>query len=493
MKNRLNLKIVSLLLLLSAQLSHPLPELFKGRTFPEADFFKDTVGVDEKQFRKDFRWNEKTGVLDAVVDRWKNPEGPAAREAAAYEPWIQEHSRRQAIFNGSIHFETVEDLNRALGEKKGEAGGRLRPLPGDPAKFNILLHNPADPSATDVTDLQADPRNKNAVFQVASTMYGPLEGRIAYPNVSLGKMLICPGHGPAQGERASISATPATIYRKYFMPTEIQIKRLKGENIPHLKKEDGNYFYLLSELSERAPRNSQNPLIQFIFKNQKADVNVVRKNKFSLKEDVPMVGIFTHADIDVTVKHAQEKNHLESIPLEEQQKITQTFNAAHDMEFSYWPWKNQNEIDFAKVVLRGMYEGTLKKAYLLGKKKVFLTLLGGGVFKNDMNWVAEIFEDESMRKFIKESGLEVNLIYRSKSDPAVLERFYRAAYNINADAPNRADEERIVNEEMTSAASLLPPKETSWTRIKKWFLPAISAGAACAVYIRHKKDNSTPP
>lgn len=442
-------------------------------SFPEADFFKDIVGVDEKTFRTELGWNEKTGVLDTITnldhndyEQWK-------------KDWIAEYPRRAAIFNGQVSFETLNKINQDINLQRRFAA--LHSL-GRP-KFNILLHDPNHPERTDVTALQADPENNDSVVQVASTMYGPVEGRIANPKEYLGKMLDCPWHGPAQGERASIAAGAATTYRKYFMPTENHMRSVAGELIPGL---DGNYYYLLSAFGDKAPRS-----------NQKVNVSAVRSSRFS-SGDIHNIGIFTHANVDVTVKHAAAKHTLEQIPLHQEQKVTQVFNAAHDMEFSFWPFKNKNEIDFAKIMLKGMYEGTLKKAYLLGKRKVFLTLLGGGVFKNDMKWVAEVFEQEHLQQFIQDAGLEVNLIYRPVNNPDVLKRLYAVSCRINTPA---VDEKICAQETMKKAEKLLKENESYATRVKNWTqekpwssLAFFGTGtiASAVLYLRYKTGSKKP-
>lgn len=72
------------------------------------------------------------------------------------------------------------------------------------------------------------------------------------------------------------------------------------------------------------------------------------------------------------------------------------------------------------------YERTIKAAIAFGNKKVFLTLVGCGVFNNELAWVADAVE--RCKKDIQDYGLEVTLIVydaNSRQDgtfPPFLER-----------------------------------------------------------------------
>ena len=61
----------------------------------------------------------------------------------------------------------------------------------------------------------------------------------------------------------------------------------------------------------------------------------------------------------------------------------------------------------AKLILNWTYEAVLKLAYIQGINKVFLTIVGGGVFNNDPLWVVNALASQA--DFIKKSGLEVIL------------------------------------------------------------------------------------
>jgi hypothetical protein len=72
-------------------------------------------------------------------------------------------------------------------------------------------------------------------------------------------------------------------------------------------------------------------------------------------------------------------------------KVTQTYCSALPVAYSYHPanlWQ-----DFARLVLEASYEATICAAILnrqsTGNNHVFLTLLGGGAFGNETNWIID--------------------------------------------------------------------------------------------------------
>jgi hypothetical protein len=61
------------------------------------------------------------------------------------------------------------------------------------------------------------------------------------------------------------------------------------------------------------------------------------------------------------------------------------------------------------LILKWIYEATLKAAILKEKKRVFLTRIGGGVFENKDKWIDEAIIDAVKDPALKNSGLEVIL------------------------------------------------------------------------------------
>lgn len=359
------------------------------------DFFEDVAGITEE------------GLKALIKDRlsyW-------SRELGSYERWKkrwiedEKFPRQKAIFAGKHEFATVAELDKQIEtdedflKKKAQEEAEQA---SSKASFNIIIHDNKQPELSDIRVLQADSNNKGAFFQVASTKH-VLEGSSWHPDVLLSSMLST----PVQGEWAAISAAGATIYRKYFMPIENDLKQRWSEFFHWSSSYNPALYNLFHEIQNKVPSVGN--------QNYKYDAN-----------DKNLMGIFTHSDIYVT-NLVQADRTMESIPLEKEQKITQIFNAAHDLRdylFSDDGLPSEQVIQFAKMVLAGMYEGTIKSAYYQsvnsihkdpnlfpGRKKLYLTLLGGGSFRNDIGWIADVFEADAFINFIKKSGLEINLIY----------------------------------------------------------------------------------
>lgn len=385
----------------------------QGKQFLAKGFFKEIVGMTEEEFRDTYawQWNKQThkdarlGALAGIdtLAKWK----------AWKQNWIKEYEPapgvfpRQAIFAGTPEYQTLGQINQHIAQTP------INPH-RNKAQFNILLHDNQNPQATEITHLQANPQNKHAVFQLASTFFGPLEGGMIDPKNSITEML----KYPVQGEWASVSAAGATIFRKYFMITDSFINRRAGLNsVP-------GEVYLLHNLRNKAPvipnpdRHGHTDRI--------VDIAALKKYIYDPK-DKQQIGIFSHENIYTTsecIANQHEKGNatLLSIPLRNDQLITQIFNASYDLK-SYIRDVIKNKeplspqvIDFAKMVLEAMYEGTLKQASLNGSRKVFLTLIGGGAFLNDIRWIAKALEQPGLIEFMQKSGLEINIIFRADAN-----------------------------------------------------------------------------
>ena len=101
---------------------------------------------------------------------------------------------------------------------------------------------------------------------------------------------------------------------------------------------------------------------------------------------------------------ADPKTMVELVP--HKQIINQVFVAAPD--FGQGTNKRSKRADeWAKLILKSSYEGTLLMAARHGSQKVVLTWVGGGAFNNDPAWVVEILE--GLEPMIKNLGLDVTL------------------------------------------------------------------------------------
>lgn len=286
---------------------------------------------------------------------------------------------------GTFSLISLRELKHMLPTQSQSGTGRL----------SIIVGN--------VCSLQAHPANSDAVFQVASN-YNAIESQSEKALTLLENYL----YDPTQGPFASISAMPALIWRHYFS--------MNG----HAQQEN-NMINLLA----RTPLG----------------IHVVG-GYLQLPQSEALAALVTSADTwydelcigmhrDVWVTHWAERasqytiGNIHRLPAP-YHSVNQVFFAAIDFALLNAQHKHDPQAhQLARLILKAAYEGTLIAAAAYGKHKVFLTMVGCGVFENDANWIAPILLDNM--PFIKQYGLDVYLVLGS---PHELKKFSSANQNL---------------------------------------------------------------
>lgn len=271
----------------------------------------------------------------------------------------------------------------------------------DKPYFRIIIHNPKVPEQTDIRYLQADPNLKYANFQIASTFWGPLEGGMYRWQNSLEEML----GRPVQGEEASISAAPATIFRKYFMKPVYLLENL-GKN---LRIDQGRYGPRINATNYTPHTSDINKIGIGIHKN------IVVSSGYGIGSSGP--------DARPGKTDSQEKLPIyiqnDKVDTSKTQIIHQIFTAAYDVSRARSDFQARsitsdqfykNIVSTAKKILAGMYKGALGAPFITNSPVLYLTLLGGGAFLNSPEWIANAITPHD--DLIKNGGLQVTLIYR---------------------------------------------------------------------------------
>jgi len=218
----------------------------------------------------------------------------------------------------------------------------------------------------------------------------------------------------------SIAAGPATVYRNYFAPVtradgslqEGQTEDLQINNLADLEEIVGNSpqgrfwenvgGYTLAQ--DRGLKTLNHTL-------QKLDREKIK--------DKLRVGI--HCDVQVT-----STNWGNNQIRDPDHTCTQVFCSACSVAYSRngtGPWAQ-----FATLVLEGAYEATLLAALMHalrypdkpGAKVVYLTAVGGGVFGNDMSWIATALDMACERILPRcvAAGVVLDLRFGSYMPPA---------------------------------------------------------------------------
>ena len=310
---------------------------------------------------------------------------------------------------GSIEIASIAQLREQAVSKQTGTGCVFNVIEGYDQPWNNWFRDKVD-----VTALQAQVKNKDAVFQVASNFNGlegsgaPAAGIMPYLNPSL----------YVQGEAAALSAMPGIIYRMYYMPHQVNGITYYGQLrqqlnlLEHFK--DGLYAIPVSS--------------GYIGSVPHLDV-FAQLSDADLKELAGKVNVALHADVQVSGGLGPLKSELPIYKavkvVDQSQKVNQIFAAALN------PYQNNSQSpgykNLAQMLLYAAYEGALKSAYVNGKKKVYLTLIGGGVFGNKLLWITRAIE-HAAREFQAKGDMEINLVvYYSGSykeqDPVAWSRF----------------------------------------------------------------------
>ena len=241
--------------------------------------------------------------------------------------------------------------------------------------------------------------NENATFQAAS-QFNLLE--MVSPDVSPESGVDIYENDYTQGPACAIACGAGTIYRNYFVKLENQIGQSRTNQIDCLK-DIGEYFNNENS-SHWKMENGYAFATREGLKNISECIKKLDNAKYEDLKSKLRIGV--HANTEVTIN---EKKHL----------VTQVYCSAlpirySNIETSEWE-------SFARLILEGTYESTfyaaLQNYEQTGNKKLFLTLVGGGVFGNPLDWILESIE-KSVVKFEK-TPLEVKIVSYGGSNEKV--------------------------------------------------------------------------
>lgn len=255
----------------------------------------------------------------------------------------------------------------------------------------------------DVSDLHADPANAGAVFQVAS-QFNLLE--MISPQVTPEAGVGIYENDHTQGPRCAIAAGAGTIYRNYFVHVPGADTGVVGQSATHqldcladLGHALGNANAQLWTMRNGYALASSEGLRKISQRLGAAPDTAIDQLRQALR-----IGI--QQGTQVTIGNAQHT-------------VTQAYCSALPVAYSEADptlWEQ-----FARLVLEAAYEATLCTAILqrlkTGNRSVFLTLLGGGAFGNDLAWIVESLA-RSLRLY-RAWDLDVAIVSHRTRHPAI--------------------------------------------------------------------------
>ncbi|MBP1466864.1 hypothetical protein EYB53_014210 [Candidatus Chloroploca sp. M-50] len=250
-----------------------------------------------------------------------------------------------------------------------------------------------------VQHLHADPANTSALFQVAS-QFNLLE--MTSPNVTPEQGVGIYDYDHTQGPACAIAAGAGTIYRNYFAPVNGRIGQTASNQIDCLADLGhalGNANGKLWQMQNGYALPSRSGLTA-IGERLQAASEAERDDLRSLLR----IGMQWQTQVTIAAS-----GHL----------VSQAYCSALPVAYASHPtdlWE-----PFARMVLEAAYEATLCagiiNAATHGSPRIFLTLLGGGVFGNDIRWIIASIA-RALHRY-QAYGLDVAIVSHGRSNDYV--------------------------------------------------------------------------
>eukprot|EP01089_Gocevia_fonbrunei_P018558 TRINITY_DN6303_c0_g1_i1.p1 TRINITY_DN6303_c0_g1~~TRINITY_DN6303_c0_g1_i1.p1 ORF type:complete len:489 (-),score=94.01 TRINITY_DN6303_c0_g1_i1:24-1490(-) len=236
----------------------------------------------------------------------------------------------------------------------------------------------------DVSYLQSLKENVNALFQVASNFNGveatsekssPEERNFTYRYI----------FDPTQGPAASISAGAAAITRVHAPFYTLSTKSTSPDS---WKQKTSKQVNFLENLSEHFPiRNGY-----VLFSGNEPGKFPENLTKLEWAELLELSSVGYHKDSQVVFGSKTSNGDSYNLVKDDDQVIDQVFCAAVNInqgDSGRFNKRQNNAEQKCKFILDSAYEGSYMSAIKHGKKKLFLTLIGGGAFGNNKAWIYE--------------------------------------------------------------------------------------------------------
>lgn len=227
----------------------------------------------------------------------------------------------------------------------------------------------------DVQTLHRAVENEGALFQAAS-QFNLLE--MVSPNVSPELGVGIYEHDFTQGPACAIACGAGTIYRNYFVELDGQTGQSSHQQVDCLANIGAAFIKAGLPIWEMrngyalANESTLTAINQYLF-SLPVDAYI------ALKEELK-IGIQWNTEVTTV-----NKPHL----------VTQAYCSAFPVAYSdvaAAKWES-----LARLILEASYEATfyaaLQNYTLTGKRKVYLTLVGGSAFGNPIHWILEAIEN----------------------------------------------------------------------------------------------------
>lgn len=308
-----------------------------------------------------------------------------------------EQVRKQLTLDGETLTSNANRRRMVCGRLETPALSELRERvrPGERGSGGISVRE----AVANVQALHADPANAGALFQVAS-QFNLLE--MASPSATPEQGVGIYENDPTQGPACAVAAGAGTIYRNYFVPLNGQIGQSAGNQIDCL----ADLGVALGNTGSRLwqMRNG------YALATQKGLMEIAERLRASSASELDglrgLLRIGIEWNTQVTLQGCTHR-------------VSQAYCSALPVAYSNHPpglWES-----FARLVLEASYEATICSAILnrqsKGNRRVYLTLLGGGAFGNQPEWILDALRRVLM--LYADWDLEVAIVSYRSSNPGV--------------------------------------------------------------------------
>jgi len=252
----------------------------------------------------------------------------------------------------------------------------------------------------DVQTLHKSKENNGALFQVAS-QFNLLEMASPYTTPERGVGIYEGDH--TQGPACAVACGAGTIYRNYFVPVNGKIGQTENNQINCLDEIEKEFSVSKDKLWTMMngylfTTQEKLKMISQLITNKTPEEYEKLKGKLK-------IGIQWGTEVTLPgTKNFVTQIYCAALPVR--------YNDIADAE----EWES-----FACLILEATYEATFYTALQnyknTGNNRLFLTLVGGGVFGNKKEWILDAIK-KSVIKFSK-TPLDVRIVSYLKSDPAI--------------------------------------------------------------------------
>jgi hypothetical protein len=306
-----------------------------------------------------------------------------------------EHVRRNIVIDGDKMKSLANGKEMIWGALEIPSLAELRARVADIKNPGGRIH--VRELVANVQTLHTDAANAGALFQVAS-QFNLLEMKC--PNCTPEDGIGIYEDDPTQGPACAIACGAGTIYRNYFVPVNGEIGQSRDNQIDCL----GEIASALNNSNQRLWKMQNGYAFATRAGLEEISKRLRAANTNELDEIRKLLRIGVQWNTQVT---RDECTHT----------VTQAYCSALPVGYSQHPselWQ-----PFAALVLEAAYEATLCAAILnlrnTGVHRVFLTLVGGGAFRNQPAWILDALE-RALRLYA-DWNLDVVMVSYGSSKP----------------------------------------------------------------------------